>query len=137
MKSPPGHNGTGPSRRTPINLGNVSSRQKFSKRRKKHPRSMLSASAQGPARLLLVGEQCPTSSPRGLREKLRSNNDQAFKNNLKVRPELLTLIWVCTDCSLIHFPYAIQLNIVKLRFFDCILKVHCYRGVNNINMLEE
>lgn len=95
---------------------------------------MLSASAQGPARLLLVGEQYPTSSPRDLREKLRSNNHQALKNNLKARPELLTLIWVCTNCSLIHFPCAIQLN-VKLRFSDCIFEVCCYRGVNNIKVV--
>ena len=95
---------------------------------------MLSASAQGPARLLLMGEQYPTSSPRDLREKLRSNNDQALKDNLKVRPEQLTLIWVCTNRSLIHFPCAIQLN-VGLRFFDCVFEMCCYRGVNNINMV--
>ena len=97
---------------------------------------MLLASAQGPARPLLVGEQYPTWSPRDLREKLGSNNDQVLKGNLKVRPELLTLIWVCTNCSLIHLPCAIQLN-VRLRFSDCILEVCCYCGVNNKRGNEE
>ena len=135
MESLPGHNGTGPGRKTRADLGKVSSKQLFTER-EKHPLSMLSASAQGPARPLriLVGKQYPTSSLRDLREKLRNNNDQALKDNPKTRPDLLTLIWVRTNCSLMYFPCAIQLNIGP-HSWDCVFEVHCYRGVNNINVV--
>ena len=133
MESLPGHNGTGPGRKTSIDLGNVSSKQRFIKK-EKHPLSMLSVSTQGPARPLQVGEQYPTSSPRDIHEKLKSNIDQALKDNLKVRPDLPTLIWVRTNCGLIHFPCAIQLN-VGPRFIDYGSEVCSYHEINNINTI--
>ena len=33
-----------------------------------------------------------------------------------------------------YFPCAIQLN-VGPRSWDCVFEVHCYRGVNNINVV--